>query len=367
MGKKAVIYLRGLKHVNYSVFCVDSNGQKVYYDPQYNKYLPFSSGQQVKRCNKESLLKSLNVNPSPTTFFFELDSKGALNEKEVVSTCNPEYIDQLLFGYMNLQSCGESEEDRKQAFKRRSPLRISAMTPLHPLLAAINKEDISIDGSDRPHVHKVVVRGPKGNVLTDDEVKDCFERAGRSPFKHYLPKDKNGARATGFFVYNAEIDLRMLFCVGINNKESEISQEKIESLKNKGWKVIENVFGECLLMPKEDRERIIPEIAEALIEWEISSNQSRTYDPMETLSIAISDNAQKLSSCITAKRTNDDDDNPKVKPIVKKQDGAEVFITRPCAGYMYTEDETDDALDNAKKELIKRMMEFDYENQLETK
>lgn len=361
MKKKPIIYLRGLKHVNYSVFCVDSDGQKTYYDPQYNKYLPFSSGQQVKRCNKEALLQSLNVKPSPTTFCFELDSKGALNEKEVISTCNPEYIDQLLFGWMNLQSCGESEEDRKQAFKRRSPFKISAMTPLHPLLVAINKEDISFDCSDKPHVHKVVVRDSKGNVLTDDETNACFERAGRSPLRKWIPQN---SRVTGFFVYSAEIDLRMLFCVGINNKESEISQEKIESLKNKGWKVIENVFGECLLMPKEDRERIIPEIAEALIEWEISSNQSRTYDPMEILAIAISDNAQKLSSCITAKRTNDDDDNPKVKPIVKKQDGAEVFITRPCAGYMYTEDETDDALDNAKKELIKRMMKFDYKNQL---
>ncbi|MBS6616835.1 MAG: hypothetical protein KH305_11535, partial [Sutterella wadsworthensis] len=31
-------------------------------------------------------------------------------------------------------------------------------TPLHPLLAAVSKENISFDRSDKPNVHKVVVR-----------------------------------------------------------------------------------------------------------------------------------------------------------------------------------------------------------------
>ena len=42
------IYLRALKHADHTVFCV-SEGQKSYYDPQFNRAVPYSSGQQVKR------------------------------------------------------------------------------------------------------------------------------------------------------------------------------------------------------------------------------------------------------------------------------------------------------------------------------
>lgn len=46
------IYLRALRHVDYSVFCV-ADGQKTYFDPVFNQYVPFSSGQQVKTFDNE--------------------------------------------------------------------------------------------------------------------------------------------------------------------------------------------------------------------------------------------------------------------------------------------------------------------------
>ena len=70
----------------------------------------------------------------------------------------------------------------------------------------------------------------------------------------------------------------------------------VEKLKEDGWKVITTSFGECLLMPKEQREQIIPAIADALIDWHITSNQARTFSLMETLAIAISDNANTLAA-----------------------------------------------------------------------
>ena len=48
MKQNSFIYLRGLKHAAFTVFCVE-NGQKTYYDPQFNARVPYSSGQQVKR------------------------------------------------------------------------------------------------------------------------------------------------------------------------------------------------------------------------------------------------------------------------------------------------------------------------------
>lgn len=356
MNKNSFIYLRGCKHAAFTVFCVE-DGQKSYYDPQFNVRVPYSSGQQVKRSIMGKLNEVLNVEPSPTEFYFDVDKKGALKEGEVLSSCDPHYVDQLLGGWMRTPKGG-----KEKAVKRRSPLSISAMTPLHPLLASVPKENISFDRSDRPNVHKVVVRDASGNVLTDEQVSNFLNGSDRSLYRKWIP---DNTRATGLFVYDVAIDLRRLFCVPTNQLEPEITSDMVETLKNDGWKVVNTVFGECLLMPKEQREKIIPAIADALIDWHITSNQARTFSLMETLAIAISDNANTLAAAIRAKLIDGDNDSkPKAKPIIDEHAGAATYVTLPCASYIVTETESADALDKAKQDLINRMLTFDYENQL---
>lgn len=356
MNKNSFIYLRGCKHAAFTVFCVEE-GQKSYYDPQFNVKVPYSSGQQVKRSIMGKLNEALNVEPSPTEFYFDVDKKGALKEGEVLSSCDPHYVDQLLGGWMRTPKGG-----KEKAVKRRSPLSISAMTPLHPLLASVPKENISFDRSDRPNVHKVVVRDANGNVLTDEQVSIFLNGSDRSLYRKWIP---DNTRATGLFVYDVAIDLRRLFCVPTNQLEPEITSDMVETLKNDGWKVVNTVFGECLLMPKEQREKIIPAIADALIDWHITSNQARTFSLMETLAIAISDNANTLAAAIRAKLIDGDNDSkPKAKPIIDEHAGAATYVTLPCASYIVTETESADALDKAKQDLVNRMLTFDYENQL---
>lgn len=356
MNKNSFIYLRGCKHAAFTVFCVE-DGQKSYYDPQFNVRVPYSSGQQVKRSIMGKLNEVLNVEPSPTEFYFDVDKKGALKEGEVLSSCDPHYVDQLLGGWMRTPKGG-----KEKAVKRRSPLSISAMTPLHPLLASVPKENISFDRSDRPNVHKVVVRDANGNVLTDEQVSIFLNGSDRSLYRKWIP---DNTRATGMFVYDVAIDLRRLFCVPTNQLEPEITSDMVETLKSDGWKVVNTVFGECLLMPKEQREKIIPAIADALIDWHITSNQARTFSLMETLSIAISDNANTLAAAIRAKLIDGDNDSkPKAKPIIDEHAGAATYVTLPCASYIVTETESADALDKAKQDLVNRMLTFDYENQL---
>lgn len=356
MNKNSFIYLRGCKHAAFTVFCVEE-GQKSYYDPQFNVKVPYSSGQQVKRSIMSKLNEVLNVEPSPTEFYFDVDKKGALKEGEVLSSCDPHYVDQLLGGWMRTPKGG-----KEKAVKRRSPLSISAMTPLHPLLASVPKENISFDRSDRPNVHKVVVRDASGNVLTDEQVSNFLNGSDRSLYRKWIP---DNTRATGLFVYDVAIDLRRLFCVPTNQLEPEITSDMVETLKNDGWKVVNTVFGECLLMPKEQREKIIPAIADALIDWHITSNQARTFSLMETLAIAISDNANTLAAAIRAKLIDGDNDSkPKAKPIIDEHAGAATYVTLPCASYIVTETESADALDKAKQDLVNRMLTFDYENQL---
>lgn len=356
MNKNSFIYLRGCKHAAFTVFCVEE-GQKSYYDPQFNVKVPYFSGQQVKRSIMGKLNEVLNVEPSPTEFYFDVDKKGALKEGEVLSSCDPHYVDQLLGGWMRTPKGG-----KEKAVKRRSPLSISAMTPLHPLLASVPKENISFDRSDRPNVHKVVVRDANGNVLTDEQVSIFLNGSDRSLYRKWIP---DNTRATGLFVYDVAIDLRRLFCVPTNQLEPEITSDMVETLKSDGWKVVNTVFGECLLMPKEQREKIIPAIADALIDWHITSNQARTFSLMETLSIAISDNANTLAAAIRAKLIDGDNDSkPKAKPIIDEHAGAATYVTLPCASYIVTETESADALDKAKQDLVNRMLTFDYENQL---
>lgn len=355
MKQNSFIYLRGLKHAAFTVFCVE-NGQKFYYDPQFNVRVPFSSGQQVKRSVLEKLNDILGAQPSPTEFYFDVDKKGALKEGEVLSSCDPHYVDQLLGGWMRTPKGG-----KEKAVKRRSPLSISAMTPLHPLLSGLSKENISFDRSDRPNAHKVVVRDANGNVLTDEQVCDFLDGNDRSLYRKWIP-DNN--RATGLFVYDVAIDLRRLFCVSTNQFEPEITADMVESLKTDGWKVVNTAFGECLLMPKEQREQLIPAIADALLDWQITSNQARTFSLMETLAVAVSDNANTLAAAIRAKLIDDNESKPKARPIIDENAGAKTFIALPCANYIVTETESADALVRARQELIDRMMAFDYENQL---
>ena len=56
------IYIRTLKRAEHTVFCVEK-GQKTYYDPQFNSYVPYSSGQQVKRSLIDELMRWNKLSP----------------------------------------------------------------------------------------------------------------------------------------------------------------------------------------------------------------------------------------------------------------------------------------------------------------
>ncbi len=368
------IYLRGLRRVDHSVFCV-TDGQKFYYDPVFeiNGYrirMPYSSGQQVKRSILESISSKLNQQRSPVSFIWKAPG---LEEGEVLSICDPQYYDQILGGWMHTaqksdKKKGKEENDenkqdqgKSRTLKRRSPFSISAMRPLHPLLGGLESENMTFDRSDRPEIpNKIIVRNSEGKQLSQDQIDELLSGTDRSLLRKWL---KPGNRATGLFIYDIAIDLRTLFSVSTNQLEPELTKEKIEELILIGWIPSKNTFGECLVMPKELREKAIPAISNALLNWRITSNQARTFSLMETLAVAISDNANKLAGAIRAKLI-EDGERPKAKPIIDETAGADVFVTLPCSNYVVTVNESADALEKAEQKLIDLMMAFDYEKQL---
>lgn len=347
------IYIRTLKRAEHTVFCV-SDGQKYYYDAQFNRRIPFSSGQQVKRSIIDSVNEVLNVTPSPTTFLFDITKQKELKEGEVYGICDPSYPDQLLGGWMKAAKGGKD-----RTLKRRSPLSISAMRGLHPLLAGLDNDNASFDRSDRPN-NQVIVRDENGNQLSEEDIVAFLEGKDRSLSRKWIP---NQSRASGLFVSDIAIDLRRLFTVGLNSFEPEMSDETIMKLKSEGWIESKNIFGECLVAPKNIRKEWATALAKAIVNWKITSNQSRTFSLMDTLAISISDNANVIAGSIRAKLS--EEDSNKAQPIIDESlKNVETFITLQAGGYIQTKSETADALDRAEKALIDRMMSFDYENQI---
>lgn len=347
------IYIRTLKRAEHTVFCV-SDGQKYYYDAQFNRRIPFSSGQQVKRSIMDTVNEVLNVAPSPTTFLFDVTKQKELKEGEVYGTCDPSYPDQLLGGWMKAAKGGKD-----RTLKRRSPLSISAMRGLHPLLAGLDSDNASFDRSDRPN-NQVIVRDENGNQLSEEDIVAFLEGKDRSLSRKWIP---NQSRASGLFVSDIAIDLRRLFTVSLNSFEPEMSDETIEKLKSEGWIKSKNIFGDCLVAPEKIRKQWATALAKAIVNWKITSNQSRTFSLMDTLALSISDNANMIAGSIRAKLS--EEDSNKAQPIIDESlKNVETFITLQAGGYIQTKSETADALDRAEKALIDRMMSFDYENQI---
>lgn len=146
--------------------------------------------------------------------------------------------------------------------------RYFAMRALHPLLAGTYSENVSFDRSERPN-NLVIVRDAEGKQLSEDQIVEFLEGKDRSLSRKWIPDNK---RATGLFVADIAIDLRRLFSVTTNSFEPEMSDETITKLKSEGWVESKNVFGLCLVAPKELGDEWIKGLAKAIINWRITSN-----------------------------------------------------------------------------------------------
>lgn len=358
-----IIYIRTLKRTEHTVFGVES-GQKTYFDNQFGRSIPYSSGQQIKYSLIESLCSELNVMRSPTTFTSKVKPKGTGKDKklefdgegEVFTNCDPSYVDQLFGGWMKAVSGTKSK-----TLKRRSPLSISAMRALHPLLAGVPKENLTYDRREFSN-NEIIIRDETGRILSEEEVMDFIgNREGKASLTSKFIQGQT--RATGLFVSDIAIDLRRLFTVSLNSFEPEMSEDTIAKLKSEGWSESKNVFGDCLVAPKELREKWAKALAKAIVNWRITSNQSRTFSLMDTLAISISDNANLIAGSIRAKLS--EEDSRKADPIIDESlSNVETFITLQAGGYIQTKGEKADALELAEKALVDKMMAFDYENQL---
>lgn len=338
--KGRFLYVRGLRKVDHTVFAV-SDGQKTYYDPISNKRAPYSSGQQVKRSIIDTMLVELGKVRSEVVFNYQLKGKSEVGEKEALTSGDPRFPDQLIAGWMNA-------EQNSAVLKRRSPLSISAMHPLHPHLAALNSESLTYDRSDSP-TSKVELKDAKGKVLSKEEMLQYLEDNNRNlPAKKFI-QDQN--RTSGLFVYDIAIDLHRLFNIELDDKEPSMPKDMVEELTSEGWIKTSNENGSFLTCPKELQNEIIPALASAILQWKITSNQSRTFSLMECVAISISTNASKIGYSIRAKLT----DERRAKLIIEDIGGVDTFITPAVESILHDVDGDVNALDLAHSNIVKHL------------
>jgi len=350
------LYIRSLRKVDFTVFGVDTD-QKNFYDKVFNTYQPFSSGQQVKHSIVNDLLNSLNMLNAPLQFNYQTDG-GKLKQKEITQPCDPSYFDQLIRGWMSTPSKkdGSDNSENKEGFKRRSPFSISAMTPIHPLLASLVEEKIlTFDRSDS-NAEKIVIKNDKGDVMSEDDVKTFLLKSNANISKRNLVSGKK--RANGLFKSDISIDLRKLFRVSLNLHDIEISEETIEKLKGNGWSEVETKQGRFLELPKKFHEEYAKAIAWSLINWKITSNQSRTFDYMSVLSIAVSNRADEVANTIRGE-IYEDGDKIKAKLVVDENCGnTNIYSTKLLNGYVLDSTTSHTAIDDAVENIKTVILEY---------
>lgn len=348
------LFIRMLRAVDHAVFCV-AEGQKTYWNPTSRTKQAYSSGQQVKRSFINALLDELDEVYAPVTITQVLKTssgKRTLGDGEPLSAIDPHFVDQLIGGWMRAQA-------GKQTIKRRSPLSISAMRPIHPYLSSLAEESITFDRTGTSGDHKVIVRDEKGVPVSDETLQEFLQSSGESlRLRTFMPSEKVGYRATGLFVTDFAIDLSRLFSIGLNPYDLEIEQNMVTQLQDEGW--IKN--GNSIICPDKRRGQIITALAKSLISWRITSNQSRTYSPQETIAISIGTNASLVSASIRGEL--DEEGERKANVVIDRDmegDNLRLFVSPSARGFIQGIHAESDALLKAEKHIKEKLTKYPYE------
>ena len=338
---KEQFYIRGLRHVKHTVFCVGSNGQKQYWDPVSESYVAYSSGQQVKRSILDAQTDALDEFRAPFLFKTEEQSDGSIKAKEVYSDCDPRYLDLLIGGWARL-------DESESVVRRRSPLSVSAMTPVHPELVASYNETLVLDRREDPDDrHEVRLTDANGNEV--ENIPSFLEEnnIGKGATRLQFTDVNRNKRTGGLYEYVVAVDLERLFAVPTREFDPELPPELREDIEAE-WPTAESRKGEeFFVLPKEEREKLIPVLARALVNWQVTSNQSSTFSMQTNFATVIADDASILANAVYVERGQD---NPLV---VEDIEG--VYLSNQARSFVEAGEFSVDAEQQATREIEERL------------
>lgn len=355
------LYIRVIKELIHTVLVVGQrdktrngfNGQKKYYDNFFKKWVGFAGGSTVKRHIVERFMGLVGEQLSPVIFQLKkVKGEDELREDIVINTCNPLNMDQHLRGYM----LTTKDQDTTNV-KRRSPLSISALTPVHPLLASCYGEMGVVDRSNVKG-NKITIIGENGKQLESEEVKRLLgTKNGSKLANHRKLIDSNG-RMSGIYEMTMAINLDRLFSVELNEIDSEVTPEVESQLRENGWKEEHKNGFNYLVAPKEYQDKIVKNLADAIINFRVFSNQSSTFSAMPVLAVSVTKEASKLHKGIVARITKGSDTDANSQSValqINEVDGLQNFISSQMAKYVLTDKDDVMAEENAV-ELITDML-----------
>lgn len=312
-ASSSAIYVRGLRHVKHTVFCVDE-GQKTYYDPVSGHNVGYSSGQQVKRSVMDHFMDAAGEPRAEYVFRQEEQGDGSIQSKEVYTDCDPRHTDLLIGGWMR----AAEDED---TIKRRSPLSVSALTPLHGDLANVTDEVLTLDRRDDPEeAHTIEVTDSDGETV---ENLDAFFEGKRPPTRHQFTDRSNNKRLTGIFEYKIAVDLSRLFAVAKRKTDPELKDHLREELREEDWPEYEDHF----YLPESKREEVIPHLARSLVEWQVTSNQQRTFSLQSNFATVLTRNASLAANSIYTVPNGEASRGRSAEPKVEDLEGASLHLT----------------------------------------
>ena len=158
-----------------------------------------------------------------------------------------------------------------------------------------------------------------------------------------------GPRANGIFVYDIAVDLDRIFKISTNQYDPELTSERIEELKEAGWKEEDGY----LIVPADRQKEIVDALASAIVNWRITSNQSRTFSPQGNMAIAISKNANKIVNAIRADLDNTSEQyRYKAHAVIDNSiKDVDLFVTLSAQGYIPNITGTATAIEDAAAKI----------------
>jgi hypothetical protein len=111
-------------------------------------------------------------------------------------------------------------------------------------------------------------------------------------------------------------------------------------------------------LPKKYHEELAEAIAWGIVNWKITSNQSRTYDPMPTLSIAVSSRADEIVNAISSELyMNDGKEKAKIV-IDENYPNTKIFSTNLLKGYVINSKTSNTAIDDAVAYIKNAILDY---------
>lgn len=330
------LYFRALYGVEQKVFNVGDNGVKTHWNPITNREYAYGSSANVKH-NLKELFCELSDIASPKTEFskvtkveggkISINEDGSGEQGGVSIAIDVENPICAMFGAWTSE-VPNGDKYAKAALK--SNIMVADMMPIHSLLQSLSKAEKGVFCGDANSSVVLAVGSKKDKTLlkTPEEAAEfakCSIEEAKKVFASARPMNlyEDKRTATGLYHADFAIELDVFGKVKIADITSGLSDEKINELVAKGWRVME-INGEKYLSPaKEQLIKLWEFFVDAMLNWDFSSNNSLHGSVKEALRYSISLNAQKLNQCTTASMYCDGEGKLKAKLALR--DSKEVY------------------------------------------